>query len=477
MHYNKKQMRLAQRLLVWVSSFAMLSVLIIKEDVLILISGLAYLILVNFIFYDLTRLKRNSIIQTLFVIFFSIGHVLKTAFVLTNVELYKVSGWNAVGSFDFGPGAMGELFAVQGAGILGAYLSFKLFWQSKKNRVIFKRKQTRKNSIVNSKILLMIWFLFAIYIIFLIYNLGFGMHGLKAENNGLPSGVAGFLLYVRNVFIFGVGLMLLDRIFQFAGKKDFYLFICLYLMVALYFSIASLSRSAFVGVFLPLVYSWYINKKPRLSISLLFKIISLFFLFMATASIVNIYRSTLYSNEASSSNLSFAVILAITGKVDYLNILVFAEFLVNRIEGSRELMAVISSDLSSPWAFFIEFSGGNSGIMGNVMGFTPTAKGKAFGMTFGLLGLLYLSKSIILVFIGVATFIWGLLNVERLFRRRGYLATSFFVCFTLFVNVWGNMQWFFMYRFGVIVCLVFLFLIFVFEPLFRTKIQFQKEHA
>lgn len=460
-----------QRWLAWGSSFALFYALLETGDLSIIISGLIYLCIYNIIVYNLTRSTVKSVVQNLFILFFSIGHVFKTSIVLSNMDLYKDVGWYTVGSFDFSALMMLELFVVQAVGVLGAFLAFKWFFKSRQNRLIYAAPHVGRSFRINPYELMVAWFLFAVFLIYLVQKLGFGMHGLAvAEDSRLPFKLGGLLLYMRNVFLFGVGLALFDVLVQSGYRAKVMLFCVLYFVVALYYSLASLSRSAMAVTMFPLIYLWIKSNKAKRIFSKAFKFAWIALLLVFVAITVNQYRVRLYGGDVVLDENRPGIILETISNLDFKEFLFFSDFFVNRIEGSRELMAVISSNVSGLKSLWSTFYNSNDGeILESVMGFLPIAEGRAYGMTYGLFGLLYLSKNLLVVFFGVAFYVWFLLVIERLLLKRGYVATSFFISFVFFINVWGNMVWFFMFRFVAILLILYVFVVFVMERFFLRR--------
>jgi len=445
------------------SSFILFLSLVINTTITVAIIGIAYLLFVNIILFEIIKISKQSIVGVLFVIFFSIGHILKTGVVLANHETYKVIGWNTIGSFEFDTFNMTELFAVQLAGILGAYFSFKWLINGNHRAENYYKSIDTIKCRVNRITLALVWSVTAICLIAYMMIIGIGMHGLEPQQNSLPAGVAGLLLYLRNIFIISVGLMLLDRIYQQGKRPDYIVFIFLYLVVILFLSVASLSRGIILVSFLPVVYAWFLYNKPKIRFKLLIKLLILMIPIYYIFNLVNLYRLEFYNDSVLNVIEGLRRALKGESKFTFDNILLFFDFLVMRVEGSRELMAVISAELNGSWIFIKSFLYGDSTTMESVMGFLPTAEGKAFGMTYGLIGFLYLSKNIFLVFFGVSFYMAYLIYIERLFVKKRYYATSLYITFTLFLNVWGNMDWFFMFRFTFVVLLTYFFSIYVIE--------------
>ncbi|SCY90350.1 hypothetical protein [Desulfoluna spongiiphila] len=271
-------------------------------------------------------------------------------------------------------------------------------------------------------------------------------------------------------FLFASGLVLVDVLVQAKYRSKLVIFAVLYSIVAFYYSFESLSRSAMVVVILPLIYLYIKRYKFRYTFSTIFRFALIFSLLLLVVIAVGKYRLTFYNNDGPVDGNQISFIISIISNLELKEFLLFPTFLIHRIEGSRELMAVISSNVLGLKSLYLALFVGDQEIMKSVMGFIPLAEGKAFGMTYGLFGMLYLSKSLLVVFFGVGFYIWFLQTIERLFLKRGYEATSFFVSFILFVNVWGNMTWFFMFRFSFILIFLYLFVRLVMEKLFYKSV-------
>ena len=247
-------------------------------------------------------------------------------------------------------------------------------------------------------------------------------------------------------------------------------FYVLYTMVAFYFSFASLSRSAIGAALLPLVYVWLRRRKGKLAIGTIVKLATVVLFFVYVAVSVTSYRGGLYGGETSISDSQVGQVVQTLATFDSREVLLFSDFLLSRIEGSRELMAVLSAPVSGVATFWREFVSSDAAFDESVWGFSVEAEGLAFGRSYGLLGLLYISKSPLLVFLGAGAYVWLMLAVERTVLKRGYIATSFFISFVLFLIVWANMTWFYIARFAVILLMLYWFVVLVMEKWFRAPV-------
>jgi hypothetical protein len=437
-------MKSAQIWLAFISSFFLLVVLVLKTSVLIASVGFMYLSVYFFVVCDLVKSSRMTFVMKLFLTFFAIGHVIKTGNVLLNKDMHVGVGWVTVGSFDYSTEMMSVLFFVELCTIVSAYFVFKFFL----NRVNVSRDvHLDIKPGVKINYLMFIWAAVSALLIIFINSLGFGQHGMEPDpNNTLPYGIAGFLLYFRNLTIFSVGLALVELYLMSKNRQKSKIIFLLYILIAAIYSYYSLSRSAFIIITFPLIYYYLHGLKVSL-ISLL-KSIAIFIALIVLVSLVNVYRLTIYSGVEIN-------LIDLMSSESLPNIFDILSFVLDRIEGSRELMAVIASDVKGLLSFYETFYTGSDRVMESVMGFLPTADGRAFGMTYGLVGLLFISGSYLLVLFGTAFYVTFLLIFERLFIRRGYTLASMYISFVMFVNVWGNMTWFFFVRFLFIVLLTY----------------------
>lgn len=431
-------MRKLQLPLAYFGSAFLLVTLISEAGVLIGLAGFIYLSVYCFVVSDLVRSKQMTFSMNLFLIFFGVGHVIKTAFVLLNKEIHQEIGWLTIGTFDFSIEAMSSLFLVELSTLLGGYICIKQF--------IKKRKVSRDvyfftNSKNRSKGLLLAWCVLSVLLIALIDRLGFGQHGVQpGEDAALPYGIGGFLVYFRNVAIPALGLVFLQWYLYTHAKRRWVGYLA-YILVALAFSIYSLSRSAFIIATIPLVLIYLSSRRISLKRVAISSLIA--FVFVVSMAAVNEYRLTIYNADVDASSAAEVVLNAISVK----QVLVIAGFIVDRIEGSRELMAVMSSDIKGLSSLFDVFYYGSSEVMESVMGFVPASEGMAFGITYGLSGLLFIGGSYLVVFFGTIAYLAALFAIERLFLNRGYVMASMYISFVIFVNIWGNMVWFFFVRF------------------------------
>lgn len=437
-------MRKIHLLFAFFSSLFLLTVLVIETDTLTSLAGSVYLSAYCFIISDLAKSRKLTFSMSLFLAFFGIGHVVKTGFVLLNREAHSVVGWRAIGTFDFSFEAMLSLFMVELSALLGGYVCIK-FFVNKKNLLL--DRPYKSVSRVKSQALLFGWFICSIVLIVFIDHLGFGRHGVEPPRL-LPFGIGGFLVYFRNVAIPVLGLVFLQWYIT-AHAKPRWVGYGVYISVALTIAFYSLSRAAFIVATIPLLIMYISSRKFSLKKAVLISLI--FLAFLVSMSMVDTYRSTIYYVENDSVGVIETLLTALSIK----EILSVVYFIVNRIEGSRELMAVIASDIRGLFSLGMVVFWDGDAVMESVYGWVPNQVGFQFGMTYGLLGMLFISGSYIIVFFGTIFYLAALFSIEHIFLRRGYFTGSTFLTFVIFLNIWGNMTWFFFFRFFFIALFVY----------------------
>ena len=149
----------------------------------------------------------------------------------------------------------------------------------------------------------------------------------------------------------------------------------------------------------------------------------------------------------------------------------FVEVLIRRIEGTSELMAVVSNGMNSI-TIFLDFLFGGSlkkEILFQTFGFNHQLPGKAFGLTLGLTGMLSLSGSYFVIFFGTIFYLANAFYFERLFLKSNYIYSSIFVGTSLMVITWNNMTWSLYYKYVIIITLSYLALKFINNFFLKTK--------
>ena len=427
--------------------FFFLSIIIYTNDIVILLASITYLLIYVLSILKISKIPNLTFGMSLFIILFGIGHIIKTGYIFFNIDEAKTLSYFTVNQFDFSYSSISTLLFIQSLVLIAAYFCINFFSKFKFD-YNYELLITGKGRHI---ILFLIWILLSISIILLLEKYGYGKHGLKPSGN-LPNIVGGFLVYFRDFTIPILGLIFLQWNFSLFPKFKWF-FIIIYLLIIIMITIYGLSRASLIISIIPL-FLLFLRENNILS-SQIKILITFIFSFFLVFSLMNIYRSQFYYGPSllNFDFLSFNIFLS------------FIETIIKRIEGSSELMAVISSDINNLTDFknyFFNLSPSNE-VVENVFGFNPQVSGKAYGVSYGLAGMLFLSGSFLMVFFGTIFFLSIIFICEIFLLNRNYIFASVFITLKLILIVWSNMKAFFIFR--------YLFIIF-FTILLITMIRF-----
>ena len=422
------------------------------EDISIISISTVYLLIYILVIWDISNIPKLTFGMIFFIILFGFGHIIKTGYIFSNIYESKTIGYFTVNQFDFSYSSIFVLLFIQSSVLIAAYVCIKFFskFRFDYNYEFLTSGKSRH------RFLFLIWILSSILIILFLEKYGYGKHGLKPSGN-LANFLGGFLVYFRDFTIPILGLIFLQWNFTLFPKFKWF-FIIIYLLINIMIAIYGLSRASILVSIIPL-FLIFLKDNNRLMNQI--KILIFFtFSFFIIFSFMQIYRSQFY------------------GAYDLLNfnflspdmLLPFFEIIIKRIEGSSELMAVISSDINNFTDFknyFFKLLPSNE-IIYNVYGFNPQVQGKAYGVSFGLAGMLFLSGSYLMVFFGTIFFLSMIFFFEIFFLNKKYVFASIFITTKLTLVIWSNMSMFFMYRYLFIIFFT-LFLISIIKLIFKVK--------
>lgn len=451
---NSLLRRLVRVFCILCSICLLLSVFYTQDMSISIITALYVIIFMTIV--HVATIQRTFLSPLIMVLLFGIGFLSKLAVNVYNHSELAVFGWEAIGSFSFSFAEFLELYIIIIVGFLGflfGLISFKSVFLKNKHVSIKKQNRIRNTYF---KMLITGWFVAFLVLILLMKHLGIGVHGFAVEEEQrLPFKLVGIMLYLRGMFFPVIGIILLDIAHTKREKNIFYLILVLFIGLIGLIAFFSLSRSAiFIPVMIVILYmvanKYEFGFKTR---HLLYSSAVLFIL-LGSAGIIEASRNIIYQEgrHAYDLNLLYGI-----WESFHLNstFLFLWSALTSRIEGSRELMAVMSSSLTGIYTFFhVFFSTGDVNIPINVYGINIQAQGRAYGMTIGMLGLLYTSKSLLLVFIGTMLETYLFLLVEYIFSVRGFRIAGFYLACTWIIIIWMNITSFFFFRYFMITSLL-----------------------
>ncbi|MDD5242728.1 MAG: hypothetical protein PHU49_01815 [Syntrophorhabdaceae bacterium] len=408
-------------------------------------------------FVYVVSMQRTFLSPLIMVLLFAIGFLLKLAVNIYNYTELETSGWMAIGNFGFSFKEFLELYIiviVGFSGILFGLVSFKYFVSSKVKCVIIKKQNRISNAYF--KKLIIGWFVAFLALILLMKYLGIGIHGFATEEEQrLPFKLVGIMLYFRGMFFPAMGVILLDIAHTKREKNIFYLILALIVGLTGLIAVFSLSRSS---VFIPsmIVVLYMVANRNEFGLKARHLLCGsvIFLVLLSGAVIIEVFRGMIYQEgqDIYDVTLFFNVLSSIDLSAPFS---FMASMLTSRIEGSRELMAVMSSSLAGIYTFFqVFFNTGDVNIPINVYNINIQTLGRAYGMTIGMLGLLYVSKNLLLVFIGTIFMTYLFLLVEYIFSVRGFRIAGFYLSCVWIIIIWMNITSFFFFRYFMITLLL-----------------------
>ena len=154
----------------------------------------------------------------------------------------------------------------------------------------------------------------------------------------------------------------------------------------------------------------------------------------------------------------------------------FVSLWTGRVGGIRELMAVSSSNISGieiPVKMFMGMSTDvRQSICNSVMDFIPfSGDGLGFGITYGMWGQLFLSKSYLVVYFGTVLLVGIIICIEEIFLRKGLYSVALLVAILLGFQFWGSASMFLLSRFTVLLLICYLTALYVLKKIRKTTLR------
>lgn len=454
------------RFVAFICSISLFITVAINKDFLLLGVVCIYLFFMLLIIYILTS-RKTFLSPVFFSILISIGFIIKLSVQIANKSLASQSGFLAIGTFGFSLGEMVGLFFVivcGFSGVLVGVISFEKFTKKGINFIRFKQNTKMLGGYSGVKTLTILWFVFYSLLILIMWKLGIGRHGFSVtEEQALPFKLVGIMSYLRDMYFAMLTFVIMD-IFLIKRKYSSIMAVfLLFFLLLTFISMVSFSRGVIIvpislfGIFVIANYRLFnLRLSPTFCICAI-----LFVVIMVIASIVNSIRAVLYETGLDSG-LEIATMLTYISGIDFQQTYVlFIDTLTSRVEGTRELMAVYSSSVTGIGAFWEAFSAVDTSIFEDVFGFSMAQEGRAYGVTLGMLGLLFLSKSFFVVFIGSILYTYMFMTTEYIFAIKGCRITAFYVSAIIITGIWMNFTWFFIIRTFAMIALLYLTIILI----------------
>ena len=453
------------------SAFIFFFISLIKLDLSITFLNVLFIFLSLFFLKMILKFLSSSYVAIFFSIYFVVGFYLKTSLIIWDPSPDIWFFMRTLGEFDLSFESFFHLYSIIITSTLGILCAFYL---SKCNQDIniedilydyFKLSGSKKFPFLT----VLIWALFCILLLWFTTKYGIGRHGLKNQNE-LPNFIAGFLNYSKVFMIIGLGLILYDLKVK-NCKKNLQIFYFIIFLILLFFqSYLSLSRSFFIIGASPIILLFifynqskvHSNGKVNPKIFLIIFIILL--IFGVYAEFSNLNRRQLYLSSEQLNDADVIIDL-FSSFSNFLNLI------INRIEGSRELMVLLDYPSKNFSNYFLSISGYGGGydVNGELYSISKMADDKvAFGITLGFFAQSFLSGSYIICFLHSLIYFFIIIKIEIFFKKRGLYLFSTWLSFYLFILIWGNLTFFHGIR-----ILFMIVLMYIFTLILKSKVRFE----
>lgn len=431
-----------------------------------------------------TKRRRRYYTPLIFTIFYFLGYLLSFSHVLLNKNDMPRRGFGAIGDFMFTDSNFFVVMLVITAGMGGiltaALIAEKMF--GRRRGGILTRTNFEVGFLPPKQLYVWVWlwFCFSACLILLMWHLELGRTGLVGKTR-LPFRLAGFFVYLKSIFIPFCGMLLLDICLRSSRKRLASLILILLLVVGIFSSLSATSRGAFAfTVFPAILFLLFTSRRNNLSQRLFIRFSGIGLIFgCVIMTIVNVSRNFAYANIS----WSFTDALNLLTNIKFVDLEAFnmvgnfIALLTERVGGIRELMAVIGSNVSSieiPIKMFMGMISVDVSqfICYSVMGFiTPSGDGLAFGITYGIWGQLFLSKSYLIVYLGTVLLTGIIICCEKIFMRKGLYSVALLVSILLSFQFWGSASMFLLSRFIVLLLICYLTVLYVLKKILKISLR------
>lgn len=376
-----------------------------------------------------------------FSVWFNLGCVLAFGDLLINEAAHRAHPNPATGAFAYTDGEMWRAIACLGVGVIGIVVATVLSerWISKE--VPSQPRMLRDKGVVVRAVLG--WTVVGVSIALLLMYFQIGRTGL-VNRTELPYHLGGLLSFARGYLIPAIGVLIVDLIVN--GKQGWalkYMFAAL-LLVGFLGSVSALSRAYLGFLIIALALYLVVNLgRHRFGVrSLALWIAGGAPLLLIGIFLVNTLRESGFAGH--ELNLSSTYDFIVQSRMTDVGLILsdFFNLAVGRIGGLHELLGALSAphawELSNPWRIFLDDGVTalwlQKTVLGLVMHVDETV---GFGYSFGLIGTLSLSGSLLIVFVGTAIYLMALMALEEFFFRIGASAVALSLAVNIGFQCWG----------------------------------------
>jgi hypothetical protein len=394
---------------------------------------------VGFAFFATGR-GRRYLSPLLFTVFFTLGFVVVFSQLLTRRDAIPPIGFGSVGAFDFTDAAFLPAALAIGAGLVG--LAAGALAGEAMLADVRGRNHARARAL--DPRLVWGWFGAGALVIVISFYLGVGRTGID-NAVVLPGRITGILVIGKTYLIPAVGALLLNVALHREDRAVVAVLLGQLLVLGVATSITSLSRGSIVYcVVAPIMFLISHGRRAPWArwLAVRFALVAVVAMVMVV-SLVKDLRAVAFEGRGFSAEQSIEVVSRREGVVDEAAVQGFFELAAERTGGMRELLAVSNAEdvhkVGATAALFFGDEFEIERLTGAVFGFIPeNSGGVAFGLGFGMWGMLAASGSLVVVLLGSMLVMLFLVTIEHLFARRGQAGAGFMVSSLVGFRLWGQ---------------------------------------
>ena len=426
-----------------------------------------------------TKRKLRYYSPLIFTMFYFLGYLLSGANVLLNKAEIPRTGYGAIGNFMFTDADFLTLSFVIIAGMSGimtaTFIAEKIFGY---RRRIGPLTKSEYYFLPKKKLHLWIWVwvFFSIFLMLLMWHFEIGRTGMRGKTP-LPFKLVGLFFYLKGIFVPVCGILLLDICLQGIRRRLASLVLILLIVIGILSSLSGTSKGGVAFIVFPaILFLFFTSHRSNLSQKLLpwFSVVALVIAFIVVF-IVSAVRRFAYANLSWNFVDAINVLTSLNDVDLHYSFYIFISTMTDRVGGIRELMAVIGSNISDieyPIKVFMGMVNDeyHRYLSYSVFGFiVPEGEGIAFGLTYGMWGRLFLSKSYFVVYIGTVFLVGILICFEEIFLRKGLYSVALMFSIIICFQFWGGVTLLRLSRFLVLLLICYFTALYVLKKMRKTS--------
>lgn len=377
-------------------------------------------------------------------LFFLFGYVLSLTDILLHYDDYASNPWFGIAVSNFawsGDDGWGLLVIVV-IGMAGMMLATFL------GNVLFKldfhgRPVASLPYGISLQMLVILWAITAISLQISMEWLGIGRTGL-INRIELPFALNGTLIYVGSLAVPTVALFLLQMAVLQKRSKVVALIMLLAAVEGAIASFVGTSRGLFVMHVAPLLFYLMVHPQVEPKIRAMAKGYGIggFLLLLVIIQVVDAIREVGYAvGYLELSSLPSIIRHGVWSWDLSTALATFFNLITGRIGGLLEMMAVYLSPVHNWELFYGTLTGHSTLDINRILLNLTFPEDRSFGVGFGLFGSLFLSGSVLVVFVGSFLFVLLGIGIENVTRRLGFESISCGFSLIVAMHIWDYWYW------------------------------------